>query len=100
MLLRSAAVYPCSMRGDQAPGTAALGAGLTFGMRGTVRAPRDTKRPDAGSFLFTLVGLKTCLVNWQNILRTELSTLENVGVGKDIHGIKSTYAKMPSIIFI
>lgn len=62
--------------------------------------PRDMKRPDAGSFLFTLMGLKTCLVNWQNILRTELSTLENVGVGKGIRGIKSTYAKMPSIIFI
>lgn len=62
--------------------------------------PRDMKRPDAGSFLFTLMGLKTCLVNWQNILRTEHSTLENVGVGKGIRGIKSIYAKMPSVIFI
>lgn len=62
--------------------------------------PRDVKRPDAGSFLFILTGLKTCLVDWQNILRAELSALENTGVGKGIHGIKSIYVKVPSVIFI
>lgn len=62
--------------------------------------PRDMKRPDAGNVLFTLMGLKTGIVNWQNILRAELSTLENVGIGKGIHGIKRIYVKMPSIIFI
>lgn len=58
------------------------------------------KGPDAGSFLFTLMGLKTCIVNCQNILRTELSTLENVGVGKGIHGIKSIYADAKHCIYI
>lgn len=76
------------------------GTGPTFGTRAAVWVPRHRKKPDAGSFLFTLMGLKMCLVDWQNILRTELSMLENRALGKGIHGIKSIYVKMPGIMFI
>lgn len=68
-------------------------------MRVVICLPRGVRRPAGGSLLFTLMGLKTRLVDWQNIQRAELNMLENMGVGKRICGIKSIHVKVPSIIF-